>query len=127
MTKIPEGSGIEWMIAAGISDEEINKVLEKEKLQKEIIDCYEKSMGYNPLPWNKMERLLKFLVTKTPEQIKQFASWSRKEFSTFTPAKARQFPDMVIDLWPQAFPVKEETGMRGQEVSNRINEFFNKR
>jgi hypothetical protein len=100
-------TGIDWMIAAGIPKEEMEKVLEQEKHAKEITDCYEKAMGYNPLPWAKLEPLKRFLLTKTPEEIKQFAAWSRKEYSTFTPAKARQYPEMVRDLWPQAFQVEE--------------------
>lgn len=99
--KVPES--IEWMIAAGVSSEKIADLASKERRSKEITDCYEKEMGYNSLPWAKMGRLQKFLLTKTPDEIKQFAAWSRKDYSTFTPAKARQYPDMVIDLFPQAF------------------------
>ena len=98
-----ESNDLEWMIAGGVSTDEIERILEKEKRAKEICDCYEKSMGYNPLPWSKMERLKRFLLTKSTDEIKQFAAWSRKDYSTFTPAKARQYPDMVIDLFPQAF------------------------
>ena len=94
---------IEWMIAAGVSKEEIEKVLEKERRAKEVCDCYEKNMGYNPLPWGKLERLKRFLMTKTTDEIKTFATWSKGKFSAFTPAKARLYPDMVIDLFPQAF------------------------
>jgi hypothetical protein len=103
---------LDWMIAAGVSSEEIEKVLEGERLSKEITDLWEKSMGYNPLTWSKLERLRKFLITKTPEEIKAFAKWSRREYSTFAPARALQSPDKVIELWPQAFlgvPNKTDT------------------
>jgi len=99
--KVPES--IEWMIAAGVSSEKIADLTAKERHSKEITDCYEKEMGYNNLPWGKLERLKKFLMTKTPDEIKQFAIWSKGKFSAFTPAKARLYPDMVIDLFPQAF------------------------
>jgi hypothetical protein len=94
---------VEWLVVAGVSSEEIEKTLAKERLSKEITDCWEKSMGYNPLSWSKLERLKRFLITKTPEEIKAFAKWSRREYSTFTPASACRFPDKVIELWPQAF------------------------
>ena len=103
-----ENIGLEWMIAAGMKPDEIDRLLTKERNAKEICDLYEQKMGYNPLPWTKLARLKRFLVTKTPEEIQTFAAWSRKDYSTFTPAKARQFPDMVIDLWPQAFLTKIE-------------------
>ena len=105
---LPDNAGIDWMIAAGMKNEEIEKMLAKERHEKEITDLYEKKMGYNPLPWAKLEPLKRFLVTKTPEEIETFAAWSRKDFSTFTPAKARMFPEMVRDLWPQAFLEKIE-------------------
>jgi len=99
--KVPES--IEWMIAAGVSSEKIADLTAKERHSKEITDCYEKEMGYNNLPWGKLERLKRFLLAKTPDEIKQFAIWSKGKFSAFTPAKARLYPDMVIDLFPQAF------------------------
>jgi len=113
---------IEWMIAGGVSMDEINKVLEKEKRANEMRSCYEKAMGYNPLPWNKMKRLEKFLLTKTEDEIKTFAAWSRKDFSTFTPAKARLYPDMVIDLWPQAFYVAEKPPSMYDILAKQIEE-----
>jgi hypothetical protein len=112
MKDLPQGSGIEWLIVAGVSSEEIAAMNEKEKHAKEITDCYEIAMGYNPLNWAKMDRLKRFLLTKTTDEIKTFAAWIRKEYSTFTPAKARQYPDMVIDLWPQAFIPQAKKGDR---------------
>jgi hypothetical protein len=80
-------------------------------------------MGYSPLAWSgRLDRLRKFLLTKSTDEIRTFAAWSRKEFSTFTPAKARQFPDMVIDLWPQAFPVVNK-----RSVEDRVSEFMDRR
>jgi len=121
-----ESNNIEWMIVGGVSNDEIEKVLEKEKRAKEVCDCYEKSMGYNPLPWNKLERLKRFLLTKTTDEIKTFAVWSRREYSTFTPAKARQYPEMVVDLWPQAFP-EVVTELRGDSVHSAVEAFMNRR
>jgi hypothetical protein len=101
--ELPPNSGIDWLIAAGASPERVNEVLEKEKREKEVTDAYERAMGYNPLEWLKLERLQRFLMTKTVEEIQTFARWCKIEYSTFTPAKARQYPDMVIDLFPLAF------------------------
>jgi len=114
---------LDWLIQAGVSSEEIASLNEKERHSKEITDLYEKVMGYSPLNWSgRLDRLRRFLLTKTPDEIKTFAAWSRKEFSTFTPAKARQFPDMVIDLWPQAFPVVNK-----RSVEDRVNAFMERR
>jgi hypothetical protein len=115
-------TSIDWLIAANVSQAEIERILEKEKRAKEVCDCYEKSMGYNPLPWGKLESLKKFLMTKSTDEIKQFAYWSRKEFSTFTPAKARQYPEMVKDLWPQAFPTEHKI-----DVTGAVDAFLNRR
>ena len=106
-TKIPQS--LEWMIAGGASEEEIAILLENEKKVKLICDTYEQSMGYNPLPWSKMDRLKKFLLTKTVEEIQAFAAWSLGKYSGLSPTKARQNPDMVIDLWPQAFIHPQES------------------
>jgi hypothetical protein len=117
VVEIPKS--LDWMIVAGVSSEEIEKTLVKERLSKEITDCWEKSMGYNPLTWSKLERLKRFLITKTPEEIETFAKWSRREYSTFTPAKACQFPDKVIELWPQAF-LEETHNNKAEERLERL-------
>ena len=101
---IPEGSDIGWMVAGGVPSEEIARQQLKEKQSKEITDLYEREMGYNPLPWGKLEPLKKFLLTKTPDEIHTFAVWSKGKFSPLNPSKARQFPDLVRELWPQSEP-----------------------
>lgn len=63
-------------------------------------------MGYNPLEWwsdRKLEKLLAFLMDKTPAEMRTFAEWCKRPFSSFTPVKARQHPELVRELWPQAF------------------------
>jgi hypothetical protein len=115
-------TSLDWMIAAGIPAEEMEQIMEKEKRAKEITDCYEKAMGYNPLPWNKLEPLKRFLLTKSPAEIKQFAAWSRREYSTFTPAKARLYPEMVRDLFPQAFLAQDES--HGDKVTDALDRFM---
>ena len=99
--KKPES--VEWLLAGGASKEQIESVLEREKKAKLICDTYEREMGYGTLPWLKLERLKQHLLKQSVEDIKIFARWSKGKYSGFSPAKARQFPDMVIELWPQAF------------------------
>jgi cysteine sulfinate desulfinase/cysteine desulfurase-like protein len=101
---IPPGSDIGWMVAgAGMDKQAIQQTLDREKKIREVTEAYEKYMGFNPLEWCKMERLQKFLLTKSVEEIKTFAKWCKREYSVFTPAKARLYPNMVIDIWPMAF------------------------
>ena len=109
--KIPEGSSIDWLIASGADKAQIQAVLDKESKIREVTQAYEKYMGFNPLEWGKMERLQRFLLTKSVEEIKTFAKWCRREYSTLTPAKARQYPNLVIDCWPQAFEKQDEVGV----------------
>lgn len=100
----------DWMLAGGVSAEEIARVNAKEQDEKRILDHFERAMGYNPLDWysNKdLSALRKFLMTKTTEEIDTFAAWSKQKYSTLTPAKVRQYPRMAIDLWPQVAPVEE--------------------
>jgi len=94
------------MIAAGAKPEDITNTLEIEKHTALIVGTFEQAMGYNPLGWTgqKWERLLKFLQTKTPEEIIAFANWCKQPFTQLSPAKARMYPELVIDLWPQVFP-----------------------
>ena len=109
---------LDWLIAAGVPSEELEEIKAREVHSAEITECWEKSMGYNPLNWSKLDHLRKFLLTKTLEEIKTFANWSRREYSTFTPTKACQYPDKVIELWPQAF--LEET----HKIKGDNTEFF---
>jgi hypothetical protein len=104
--ELPVGADIGWLINHDASAEEIEKSLKLNQDNEMRLDCYERSMGYNPLGWSsrKLERLANFLFTKSIAEIETFAVWCRQPFSPLSPAKARQFPDMVIDLWPQAFP-----------------------
>jgi DNA-binding Lrp family transcriptional regulator len=106
VAKLPEGSSMDWMIAAGAKPEDITNTLEIEKHTALIVGTFEQAMGYNPLGWTgqKWERLLKFLQTKTPEEIIAFANWCKQPFTQLSPAKARMYPELVIDLWPQVFP-----------------------
>jgi hypothetical protein len=114
---VMQNAGIDWLVAAGASVDEINETLERECQEETIAALYEKAMGYNPLPWHSerdLEKLLRFLVTKSPDEIKRFAAWSRRPYSTFDPAKARQYPLRVIDFWPlaQEAQVAEQSGQR---------------
>jgi hypothetical protein len=128
ITKLPAGSDPAWLLAAGLDDSGISVLLEKERRMREVTDAYERAMGYNPLPWNTgdLEKLKRFLANRTIKEIQTFAVWSKREYSTFTPAKARQYPGMVIDLWKQAFPEEEKKEMRGNAVEDRIQAWLNK-
>jgi len=108
---IPESFGMDWKIAAGMSDEEVARSAAKEQSERDRASLYEREMGYNPLNWwsdKKLTRLLHFLMDKTPDQIETFAAWSKAKYSSLTPVKARLDPEKVIDLWPQAFSAPQE-------------------
>jgi hypothetical protein len=95
--------GVDWMIGAGIKSEEIARVNKVVASQKEVTDLYEQSMKYPPLTWSgELARLRDFLITKPPDEIRNFAKWSRREYSTFDPVKAKRFPLDVITFWDLA-------------------------
>ena len=105
-TAIPEGSDPSWGMMAGETSESIALGNAKILREREVASTWEKLMGYNPLEWwsdRRLEKLLRFLSGKTPEEMRTFAAWSKRPFSSFGPEKARQNPQIVIDLWPQAF------------------------
>ena len=108
--ELPPKSGMDWMIAANLPAEEIERLSQIETNEKEKTDEYERAMGYNPLSWgsNDLEPLAKFLAKQSLEDIRRFADWCKKDFSPLSPAKARQHPHLVKDLWPQACPPIEE-------------------
>ena len=115
--ELPPGSGLDWLVAAGVKDDEIERVLEKEKHEKDILDHYERAMRYPPLNWytdKKLSRLRTFLLKKSKEDITAFATWCKREYSSFTPSKARQYPELVLDLWLQAFPEEENKYVGGK-------------
>ncbi len=102
---LPAKSDIGFLMASGASNEEIAAQQEVYDHENAVAFLYETEMGYNPLPWHSdkdLTRLLRFLLTQTPESIRDFAAWSKRKFSTFDPAKARQFPLRVIEFWPMS-------------------------
>jgi hypothetical protein len=93
----------EWAILAG---QEVNPEAQAARIREDaLLSEYERAMGYNPLDWTspKLDRLRRFLVTKSEADIRTFAAWSRRPYSAFSPAKARSYPQQVVDNWPQAF------------------------
>lgn len=105
--------GIGWLVAAGVSSEEIAKVVENEQRENELLNLFEQEMGYNPLSWTgNLERLKRFLLSKTPEEITTFAIWSKKPYSPLSPTQARKNPNLVIDCWPQSVKASEPSGYR---------------
>lgn len=102
---------LDWLIAAGVSSEKARQILKREKKRSSTAALWEQLMGYNPLPWetNKdLRALLDFLVKRPEDEIRKFAAWSRQPYSPLNPAKARQFPRMVIELWPLAVTQTQE-------------------
>lgn len=100
--KLPKGSDLGFALAAGMSSEEIAEQNAEMQTEKDLLGYYEEVMGYNPLDWwtdPALDRLRKFLLTKTKEDIKRFAEWSKRPFSTFDPVKAKRFPNDVIAFW----------------------------
>jgi DNA-binding Lrp family transcriptional regulator len=97
----------DWLLASGASSEKIAELAAREQSEKDRAHMYEAFMGYNPLPWwtdKALTRLLKFLLTKPPEEMRNFALWSRMKFSQLSPVKARQNPNLVIEMWGLAQP-----------------------
>jgi hypothetical protein len=102
---LPSGSGLDWMIATGVTSQEIAETQSVSIHEQAVLSFYEERMGYNPLDWwtdKDLSTLRRFLLTKTQAEITAFSKWSREKYSTFPPTKARQYPLQVIDLWPQA-------------------------
>lgn len=67
-------------------------------------------MGYGSLPWGtdrKLQNLMRDLINKPADEIRIFARWSRRPFSTFDPAKARMNPERIMELWPLALQETE--------------------
>ena len=124
--------GLDWQVLAGMPSEVVVELDKTFALRKERTDEYERVMGYNPLNWGSKELapLEKFLAKQSLEDIRRFAIWSKREYSTLNPAKARQYPRLVIDLWPQACPPIEvrkpeppkekEVYLSGEELVRRL-------
>jgi hypothetical protein len=64
-----------------------------------------------------LDRLRRFLVTKSEADIRTFAAWSRRPYSAFSPAKARSYPQQVVDNWPQAFEPEYHPKGNGRGIS----------
>ena len=122
--RLPPNSSIDWLIASGAQPEEVQQTLDKEAKIREVTQAYEKAMGFNPLEWGKMERLQKFLLTKSVEEIKTFGAWSKREYSTLTPPKARMYPQLVIDCWGLAF---EKATIEQNNTQDAIQEIIHGR
>jgi hypothetical protein len=110
--KLPAGSGIDWGIAAGKPSEEIaaeNVQFEKER---EVAAAWESAMSYNPLSWwsdDDLKTLLRFLLDKSPEDMRKFAEWANRPFSRFDPISAKRAPLDVITYWKIAVPESDKT------------------
>jgi len=103
---ITSTGGLDWQVLGGVPSEDIESLNKTFALRKEKTDAFEREMVYNPLDWGdkKLAPLEKFLEDKSFEDIHRFAEWSKREFSSLSPTKARQYPHLVIDLWLQACP-----------------------
>lgn len=113
--KLLQNASLDWAIAANLTSEEVAGFASREQAEKDRAILYEQEMGYGSLPfWTDkgLGRLLKFLLTKTPEEIKTFAEWSKRPYAGLNPVKARQYPNLVIECWDQAFDI----GKRGSDI-----------
>jgi hypothetical protein len=109
-----QNASLDWSIAANMTSEVVAGFAAREQAEKDRAILYEKLMGYGSLPWwndKGLRRLLKFLLTKTPEEIKSFAEWSKRPYAGLNPVKARQYPNLVMECWNQAFDIEK----RGSE------------
>lgn len=117
---LPPNSDVSWMLSGGVSPEDVQKMLKDEQAAKVVCDLFEQAMAYNPLPWDsndKFRRLKRHLLTKTEEEIKTFARWSRRPFSAASPSKIRCNPQLAIDLWPQAFVDQPDVSKRPETMA----------
>jgi hypothetical protein len=90
-------------IAAG------NVQFEKER---EVAAAWESAMSYNPLSWwsdDDLKTLLRFLLDKSPEDMRKFAEWANRPFSRFDPISAKRAPLDVITYWKIAVPESDKT------------------
>jgi len=112
-SKLPAGSGIDWLIASGATSEEIAASNEQANAEKTLLDAYEEAMGYGTtLDWwgkdKDLQDLRKFLVTQTREDIETFAKWCNRQFSRFGPENAKRYPRDVMTFWPLAFKAEKD-------------------
>jgi hypothetical protein len=121
---LPAGSDPAWLMRAGASSNEVADLLSKEQREKETARCFEEAMGLGALPWwnnADLKALLKFLTDKTPLEIKKFATWSRRDFSTFDPVKARRNPRQVMEFWSLAFPTETTRVQQKSEFEKALD------
>jgi len=104
--EITSKGGLDWQVLAGVPSEEIAALDKQFAATKERTDEYERVMNYPALSWGSkdLEPLSKFLAKQTLEDIRRFAEWSKNPYNGLSPAKARQHPKLVIDLWLQSTP-----------------------
>ena len=104
--EITSRAGLDWQVLAGVPSEEIESLNKTFAATKERTDEYERVMNYPPLSWGSkdLEPLAKFLAKQSFEDIRRFAEWSKNPYNGLSPAKARQHPKLVIDLWLQSTP-----------------------
>uniref|UniRef100_A0A6H1ZAT7 Putative DNA binding, helix-turn-helix domain containing protein n=1 Tax=viral metagenome TaxID=1070528 RepID=A0A6H1ZAT7_9ZZZZ len=115
-TKLPLGSDIGWMLAGGVGTEEIEKHLQKEKLEHDATIEFERALGFNSLNWNspKYKRLLRCVIETYKSDAAAFACWAderRREgqYSKKPSAdKIRADPEAFADTWPTHFPKRQE-------------------
>lgn len=120
-TPLPAGSDIAFQMAAGMTSQEIADTNTSKNAENDLLIEYERAMGYSSLDWygNDLERLRRFILTKPVHEIQAFAKWSKRQFSTFDPSKARLKPNMVIDLWPQAQVKQQQPVSDGESYLDR--------
>ena len=107
-----QNAPLDWQIAAGLSSKEIADHNQRESAEKEKASAFERAMGLGVLEWwsnADLKALLRFLMDKTEDEIRTFAKWSKRQYSSLKPEKARMYPRLVKDCWNLAFEEKEET------------------
>lgn len=117
-----EEKSLDAAILGGVSSDKIAAIAAKEQHEKDVAASFERAMGYNPLDWwsdKNLQSLLRFLLDKTEDEIKTFAAWSKSQYSSLKPAKARQYPRLVMDCWNLAMPDKPESAWEKQKREAR--------
>jgi hypothetical protein len=132
--QMPENAPIDWLIAGGVSSEQIATLNQKEAEVKTATDAFERALNFNPLPWGKnsqWQRFKKFVMgayQQDPSSFKKFQDKREKEGQfTRLPAnpKIYQDPDLLIAIWPGLFPKPTEADQSARILASIAAQYHN--
>ena len=102
-SKLPEGSDIGWMIAAGMSNEEIVNASKGIDEVEQTLQLLEKGLHRNIQRTPSWQELAKWINRREEQPLAVWLSWYSAD--SFRAGNAwRLTPEQVRNSWPQAFP-----------------------